>query len=389
MGIFKKYPTLVLGISITILFLAMAVMRAGFLDTLDLKLYDVGMSLRSDPESPSNIVMVDIDDDTIEKLGRWPWPRALVAAGLEKIDAGEPRVIGLNFILSEPESNPGIAAIKQLEEMFAQELLAATGGKGQIFMEAMVEMQNVLDNDAALADAIAFSEKVILPVFFKPPVPGAAPDQGLSEVLAESIMPNVSNPEGFAAPLAGDIILPVKAFFETARGIGHINLAYDMDGTARRERLLYDYNGKYIPAYTLRLAAAYLNVPLNRMRAELGNVVQLGGTQIPMTPYSELLVSFKGPTGSFNRYSYFDVLNDKIPLQVFKNKLVIVSASASGIMNPLSTPVDASMPLGEFTANTIWSMLNGQFVAKPVWAALAGLIMILVVGLIITFLLPV
>jgi len=388
MGIFKKHPTLVLGISITILFLAMAVMRAGFLDTLDLKLYDVGMSLRSDPESASNIVMVDIDDDTIEKLGRWPWPRALVAAGLDKIDAGSPRVIGLNFILSEPENNPGIAALRQLEEMFAQELLAATGEKGQIFVEAMVEMQNVLDNDAALADAIAFSEKVILPVFFKPPVPGVAPDQGLSEILAGSSIPNVSNPEGFSAPLAGDIILPVEAFFDPAKGIGHINLAYDMDGTARRERLLYDYNGKYIPAYTLRLAAAYLNIPLNRMRAELGNAVQLGGTRIPMTPFSELLVSFKGPTGSFNRYSYFDVLNDKIPLQVFKNKLVIVSASASGIMNPLSTPVDASMPLGEFTANTIWSMLNGQFVAKPVWAALAGLVMILVVGLIITFLLP-
>jgi CHASE2 domain-containing sensor protein/predicted Ser/Thr protein kinase len=388
MGIIKKYPTLVLGLSITILFLAMGFMQAGFLDTLDLKLYDVGMRLRGDPESPSNIVMVDIDDDTIEKLGRWPWPRALIAAGLEKIDAGNPRVIGLNFILSEPENNPGIAALKELEQMFAQELLNTTGDKGQMFVEAMVDMQNLLDNDAALADAIAFSEKVVLPVFFKPPVPGVAPNQGLSEILAGSIIPNVSNPEGFSAPLAGDIVLPVKAFFETAKGIGHINLAYDMDGTARRERILYDYNGKYIPAYTLRLASAFLDIPLKNMRAELGSVIHLGGTEIPLTPYSELLVSFKGPTGSFTRYSYFDVLNDKIPLQVFKNKLVIVSASASGIMNPLSTPVDASMPLGEFTANTIWSMLNSQFVSKPVWAALASLVMIIMVGLIITFLLP-
>ncbi len=388
MGIIKKYPTLVLGLSITILFLAMGFMRVGFLDSLDLKLYDVGMSLRSDPESLSHIVMVDIDDDTIEKLGRWPWPRALVAAGLEKIDAGSPRVIGLNFILSEPENNPGIAAIKELEQIFAQELLPMTGDKGQMFAEAMVEMQDLLDNDAALADAIAFSEKVVLPVFFKPPVPGVSPNQGLNEILAGSSIPNVSNPEGFSAFLAGDIILPVKAFFETAKGIGHINLAYDMDGTARRERILYDYNGKYIPAYTLRLASAFLNIPLNKMRAELGSAIHLGPTEIPLTPFSELLVSFKGPTGSFTRYSYFDVLNDKIPLQVFKNKLVIVSASASGIMNPLSTPVDNNMPLGEFTANTIWSMLNNQFVSKPVWASLSSLVMIVVVGFIITFVLP-
>ncbi|MCP3952662.1 MAG: CHASE2 domain-containing protein [Desulfobacterales bacterium] len=388
MGIIKKHPTLVLGLSITILFLAMGFMQAGFLNTLDLKLYDVGMSLRSDPESNSNIVMVDIDDDTIEKLGRWPWPRALVAAGLEKIDAGDPRVIGLNFILSEPENNPGIAAIKELEQLFIQELLDTTGEKGQMYVEAMLEVQNLLDNDAALADAIAFSEKVILPVFFKPPVPGVDPNQGLAEILPEISIPNVTNPEEFSAPLAGDIILPVKAFLDTAKGIGHINLAYDMDGTARRERLLYDYNGKFIPAYTLRLASAFLNIPLKKVRVELGSAIHMGGTEIPLTPYSELLVSFKGPTGSFTRYSYFDILNDKIPLQVFKNKLVIVSASASGIMNPLSTPVDASMPLGEFTANTIWSILNNQFISKPVWAAMAGLVMIIVVGLIITFLLP-
>jgi len=55
MGILKKHPTLFLGISITILFLAMAFMRAGFLDTMDLKLYDVGMSLRGDPDSASNM----------------------------------------------------------------------------------------------------------------------------------------------------------------------------------------------------------------------------------------------------------------------------------------------------------------------------------------------
>ncbi len=388
MGMLKKYPTLVLGVTITILFLAMGVTRTGFLDALDFKFYDVCMDLRTTPDSLSHIVMVDIDDDTIEKLGRWPWPRALVAAGLEKIDAGNPRVIGLNFILSEPESNPGIMAIKDLEILFAQELLDSTGEKGRMYMEAMQEVQSFLDNDGALADAMAFSGKVILPVFFKPPVQGVAPNQGLSEILAGSIIPNVSNPEGFSAPLAGDIILPVKAFFDGAKGIGHINLAYDADGTARRERLLYDYNGRYIPAYTLRLASAFLNIPLNKIRVELGSALQLGSTRVPLTPFSELLVSFKGPTGSFSRYSYFDVLNDKIPLQVFRNKLVIVSASASGIMNPLSTPVDSTMPLGEFSANTIWSLLNDQFIAKPAWTGLASLLMILGVGLIITFLLP-
>ncbi len=217
MSIFKKYPTLVLGLAITLLFLALGFMRAEFLDALDLKFYDVCMNLRGEPDSDSNIVMVDIDDDTIDKLGRWPWPRNLIAAGLDKIDAGDPRVIGLNFILSEPESNPGIAAIKELETFFSNELLDTAGEKGQVFVEAMVEMQSRLDNDAALADAIAFSDKVILPVFFKPPVQGVSPDQGLMKALAGSTLPNVNNPEGFYAPPGRRYHFAGKGFFRCSQ----------------------------------------------------------------------------------------------------------------------------------------------------------------------------
>ncbi|NQT55826.1 MAG: hypothetical protein HQ551_06325 [Desulfobacteraceae bacterium] len=46
----------------------------------------------------------------------------------------------------------------------------------------------------------------------------------------------VSNPDGLDVPMADEITLPIDAFFKAATGIGHINLGYDMDGTARRER---------------------------------------------------------------------------------------------------------------------------------------------------------
>ena len=77
MRILKKHPTLFLGLGITILFLGLVFYRVDFIESLELKFYDVMLNLKVDPGAPSEIVLVDIDEDSIEKLGRWPWPRSL------------------------------------------------------------------------------------------------------------------------------------------------------------------------------------------------------------------------------------------------------------------------------------------------------------------------
>ena len=57
-------------------------------------------------------------------------------------------------------------------------------------------------------------------------------------------------------------------------------------------------------------------------------------------------------------------------------------------MNPLSTSTDPAMSVGEFSAQTIWAILNKQFVQKPHWTDMAELLTILFLGIVIAFLLP-
>ncbi len=73
MGILKKKPALFTGLGITILFFGLFFFRVDFLDTLELKSYDLMMNFRSDPGVSNEVVIVDIDNDSIEKIGRWPW----------------------------------------------------------------------------------------------------------------------------------------------------------------------------------------------------------------------------------------------------------------------------------------------------------------------------
>lgn len=388
MGFIKRHPALVSGLTLTFVFILLWFTGLDFLYILELKYYDVRMKLRGDYESPSDIVIVDIDNDSIEKLGRWPWPRSLVATGVTKISQADPKVIGLNLILSEPERNNGLKELRDLEDLFNATLKVKSGKAGLSFLNAIETSAKRLDNDSMLKEAMKNSGKVMLPAFFKDSTVISEDMADESHPLTAQSIQHVNIPPGVFCPRAGEVILPIAEFLKVAEGVGHINFGADMDGTVRKERLLYEYQGLYVPSYPLRLAAAYLNVPITKVKAELGFSVTLGNREVPLNRYSEMLISFKGKRGAFKRYSFFDVINDKVPAAIFKNKIVLVSPSASGIMNPLITPADISMPMGEFSANTIWAILNEKYVQEPAWASFTELLLLIIMGVLITFVFP-
>ena len=389
MSLIRRYPIHLLGIVAALFFAGFALIGVEFIDTLDLKVYDMLMRLRSDPNSPSDIVLVEIDDDSIEKLGRWPWPRSLLAKGIRAIQSGQPRLIGLNIILSDPETIAGLDIIKELEIQFRQTLLDSSNEASMAFLQAMSTAQTSLDHDRDLAESIQESNRVVLSMYFKESAQAASSLQvAQNPLLTANAIRNTQNPDSLNYPRATEIVLPIPALLDSSMGIGHINLTFDQDGKARRERLLYEYGGLFFPSFTVRLAAFYLNVPINAIRADIGSILSIGKLEIPMTIYSEMLVSFKGERRSFKSYSFFDVLNGKIPMSLFHNKLVLLHVTATGVMNPLSTPVDAMMPISEFTAHSLWSVLNRQSILEPMWGAVAMLIQIFVIGLIVSLIFP-
>ncbi|MCK4729419.1 MAG: CHASE2 domain-containing protein, partial [Desulfobacterales bacterium] len=202
MGILKKDPTIFLGLGITLLFLGLGFFRMEFLDTLELKFYDVMMSLRGDPEGPSDLVLVDIDDESIEKLGHWPRPRSLMAKGIGKLNAAGSRVIGLNLILSEPQDKTGLRELKDLEELFVETVLDHAGDKGPMFLRAMSDAQARLDNDKKFAEALQKSGKVVLPVFFKEQALGGKGTIETDEALIDQSIQSISYPKGLQCPQA-------------------------------------------------------------------------------------------------------------------------------------------------------------------------------------------
>jgi adenylate cyclase len=83
---------IIIGIGITVLFSFFSIIRLLPLERLELLLYDVRYEMQRKSNPPDNIIIVAIDDRSIEKIGRWPWDRDRMADIINTISAMGPKV---------------------------------------------------------------------------------------------------------------------------------------------------------------------------------------------------------------------------------------------------------------------------------------------------------
>ena len=87
-------------------------------ESLERAFYDWGV--RSTERSPSSkIAVIAIDDESINNLGRWPWPRDLHAKLINRLSEGGAKVIGQTVFFLEPQIDPGMLYIRELIEFFS------------------------------------------------------------------------------------------------------------------------------------------------------------------------------------------------------------------------------------------------------------------------------
>src|SRR5690349_634230 len=89
------------------------------LETASLKTYDLFSRFHQPAVKNDNIVIVEIDENAVTQLGRWPWPRNLVAQLLDSMVTAGARVIGLNILFIEPEQNQGSEQLADLAKRYS------------------------------------------------------------------------------------------------------------------------------------------------------------------------------------------------------------------------------------------------------------------------------
>ncbi len=343
MRIKRPHGTYFIGISITVIFVVLALMRFMPFERLEMLLYDLRYQLRGKASAPSEIVIVGIDDRSLQAVGRWPWGRDKIADLLYRVNAMGARVVLLDFIFSEPSAG-----------------------------------------DAKFADAIKQKGNVVLPFVFD--FEGHSSQQ-IDDAFLDSAFLIIRNEKLFNihAPIrAKGVLLPVPAFARNAAAMGFINMIPDADGKLRWGPLTIEYAGQFYPSIDLQVARLYEGLSPADMTLEATDSVTLGKTVLKTDPFAKILIPYYGPHNTFPVISALDVFQGTIDAVSVRNKVVLIGPTAVGIHDKIVSPSSAIMFGVEKHANLIGAILHGQnirFVGR-----LANILIIIIVGAIFTLL---
>lgn len=391
-----------LGVVISLLFLFSA--QSDLIQSLERKAYDVGVSATERTPSP-RIAIIAIDQQSIDNIGRWPWPRDVHARMIDKLAQAQSKVIGTTIFFAEPQIDPGLAYINKLLAIESQVRSAAAAqpaeGEGDsmpaatesldAFSAVLREAEAALNTDRQLAESVARAGNVALPMLFLDGEPQGRPDKPLPEFVRLMALKNVEGSEPLP-PLTLDVAAGViEPLGKVAAVVGHLNPSIDRDGGLRVQPLVMTHFDQLYPSLPLLIAAKSLNLGVDDIRVKLGESVTLGRLKVATDP-SLGMYSFyyRGADGkaAFPVDSFFDVMSGKIPLDKYRDKIVLIGQTAPGIGNFYATPVSPAMSSVEVMAHGLSSILQEHFFVSPSWAWAAELGVFLLIALYLIVLLP-
>ncbi|MGQ9693844.1 MAG: CHASE2 domain-containing protein [Thermodesulfobacteriota bacterium] len=361
-----------------------------FFSLLELKTLDLRFLTRGQVATSEKIVLVTIDEKSLAELGRWPWPRSVMARLLDTLAQYETKVIGLDLVWAEPDQNSELRVWRTILQKMKDWSI-----KNQEVEKYLSQALASADTDQMLANSVANSRRAILGYFFHfGPQESTLSEKTVEEVKFLSAY-NLVRYSSAAAQKAyvfeaeeAEINIPIIS--AAAQGAGFFNIFPDRDGTVRWAPLVVKYKGKYFCPLSLAVLQKYLGgPPLVLQLAEFGvDNVTLGDIPIPANEEGRLLINYCGPPKTFPHYSATDVLHGRISAEKFRDKIVLVGATAIGIYDMRVTPFSQVFPGLEIHANVMETILKQKFLYRPNWVAIFDILNIILIGIILGLILP-
>jgi adenylate cyclase len=321
--------------------------HSSFIEQLDFFIYDSRLKLSKKEENQvssqsldNDVVIVDIDESSLAKVGRWPWQRGQIAELISKINTAKPAVIATDIVFAEPSQDD-----TKLRAAFEQAPMVLGYYFGH---ESKASSVGVL--------------------------PAAS--------FAGTDMKGATQWQSFAAN--------AKSFDSLSAGF--FNPVIDSDGRVRRLPMFAEFNGQIYDSFVVAILKKYLGN--SAIVVQQDKLIWLAGAdqksrkvQVPLSQSLTALVPFKSRNGvaseqaRFRYISAASVIAGQVDASLLANKIVLVGTSAIGIADLRSTPVNQVLPGVETHATLIAGALSNQVKQQPVNSHEMAAILLVVVGI--------
>ena len=358
------------GFLVTIVFASLYMIQPKYLSVFGLKAYDAMLACLTSEKSGNEPLIVDIDEASLAAYGQWPWPRYLVARLLNEIDQAGAAAIALDMIFAGPD--------RAVLSGVSSEMKRGPGVDFSIKKNLPAKFQ---DSDAVLAQSLGKGPFVLGYSFNYDEnfYSDATPLHPLNVILRGT--PELPLPLTHG-PVPRGIIENLPALSQAAPASGFLNALSDCDGVLRRVPLIINFRERYYPSLALAAlmkARSEDQALLNVYKGQIESL-SLGRLTVPLDGNGNLLIFYHGKRNQYKYISASAVLTGQFARAKFKNKIVLVGATATGLHDFHVTPLDSYYPGVEVHATIIDNLLQGVFLSRPTWIRGAELALLLGVG---------
>lgn len=342
-----------------------------------LAVFDAYQRIAPRPYESAPVRVVDIDDDSLARLGQWPWPRTLVAAMVERLAELGAAAIVFTVVFAEPDRT----SPKSMAEVWS-----GAGGQGAL----ADELSKLPDHDEVLADALGSGPTVLGFVPAPDGVPAPPPEKfGLAYRGSDPVRSLDNHPA---------VIGNLLPFQEAAGGIGVLTAPVDPDGVIRRLALLWSVAGRTYPSLGLEaLRVAQGASTIIARTADAGGetpvsvpsltAVKVGGFVVPTNRDGEMWLHYTEPADERRIPAWRLFEGDAGELSPgIDGQIVLIGITAAGLRSERATPLHPVEAGVVIHAQAIEQMVLGRFLERPAWSDGAEVLGLLALGVLLVLL---
>jgi len=376
-----------IGFIVVILTIFLFLVNNPFFYFMELKTLDLRLLSRGIRSPGTETVIAAIDEKSLTELGRWPWSRSTIAKLVDTLKENGARAVGFDVVFAEPDEN---SSLMQLSEISRE--IKSIGAVDPRIRKLIDEKKKEADTDTILAKSIKRAGNVTLGYFFY------TIQRDIGHLSKNEIEETAENISDFKYQLVRYIGKPyknpvMKAFAvapnigllsKVAENAGYFNAFPDVDGTNRWSPLVARFGDSFYPSLSIAVLEQYKDWPmLSVVIADYGiERIEMGDIAIPTDEAGRIFINYLGPTGTFPHYSVTDIIHGRLEKDIFKDKIVLLGATATGIFDLRVTPFSPVFPGIEIHATVIDNILHQNFIRRPGWTAIIDIFAIIFLGLI-------
>ncbi len=325
-----------------ILLIFLKILNPAFIKSVSYLSFDLYQKIFAQ-EKDSEVVIIDIDEQSLGKFGQFPWNRTVFAEILDQLNTSNPKAIGFDIFFTEKDKQSPDEIIKSYN----------------LIPSDVSELQNLKGPDDLFAEKLKESKSIIAVLGSNVPSHSNYNRKAKARFLSKG-----GKPEEFtyAYPYS---IGSLEKLEKNVQGLGSISFLDQLDGIIRSLPLIVQFNKKIYP--TMGLEMVRVGSKQKNIYVELNEV---GIQRISARPYKvesdpNGIIWIKYKKSQKKQYiSASDVYDGNFEKSFFENKYVLIGASAQGLFDLVKTPLGITIPGVEVHANVIENILDQSYLIR-------------------------